>query len=128
MTTLFPQVAVDLKFCQETVSLALHYLMRFGVEMSFQELSCQKFQLAAITSMFVASKIEEPRPLSIVSLSNTFFFFFTHIGLILSDKDDRAFQFFFFCGGFPVHGKAPSGKVGWVDDSTNTIPLFAGNL
>ena len=72
MTTLFPQVAVDLKFCRETVSLALHYLMRFGVEMSFQELSCQKFQLAAITSMFVASKIEEPRPLSIVSLSNTF--------------------------------------------------------
>ena len=34
LTTLFPQVAVDLKFCRETVSLALHYLMRFGVEMS----------------------------------------------------------------------------------------------
>jgi len=72
----FVQVAEDLKFCRETVSLALNYLMRFSVEIPLQELSCKTFQLAAITSIFVASKIEEPRPLSVtkmIELSNSFF-------------------------------------------------------
>jgi len=64
----FLQVAVDCNFCRETVSCAMNYLMRYTTVIPRENLTLEKFQLAAITSIFIASKVEESSPLTIAKM------------------------------------------------------------
>lgn len=59
IVTWFQQLGESFRLSQVTLSVAVNYLDRF---LSVKSVDSVNFQLASITAIFVASKVEEPRP------------------------------------------------------------------
>lgn len=59
MTSWFDQLAESCELSQETLSIATNYLDRY---LSVESCCSQRFQLASVAAIFLASKVEESRP------------------------------------------------------------------